>query len=147
MATLEDVPVIVPIVLALLIFFGSLSWAIQQTNAVNDSLDLFLGLMGIMEIFTQGNFLTNKDFTTYCNMARDQYPDYGFIVALVDVDTPVNRVIESKAGQPRCEHEAQSMKQARNVLVRAVPVVYQEMRSGIPYNVIKKLVVGVWKRG
>ncbi len=149
-SALEDVPVIVPIVVALLLFFSSLNFALDRVSKANNQIDLTLKALELADVFTQGTIITQNGFNASCEVAKTSFPGFGFVVAIMDIDAsirardPQQMYSSLKSKSPRCFTEPAPGKK-QTVIVKAVPVVSQEIEGGIPVNKLKKMVVMIWK--
>ncbi|HID09232.1 TPA: hypothetical protein EYP13_03305, partial [Candidatus Micrarchaeota archaeon] len=95
-SALEDVPMVVPIALALILFFSSLSWAINTVNSVNRRVDMTLAMIRIADVFAQWGVLTDETWDTSCNVIKDREKDVYFLVYLVK-PTHLNAVLNNIA--------------------------------------------------
>lgn len=147
---LEDVPMVVPITLALIVFFSSLTWAIDTVNSTNRRVDMTVATIRISDAFAQWGILTDKEWDLSCNIIKDKEKGIYFSVYLVspeDLDSFLKKgeAVDLK----RCEAPSAETPSKHNKLyVRFFPITYQS-KSGadIVDNNVCFLVVMVWPKG
>jgi len=157
---LEDVPMIVPIVLALLIFFGALSWATGVVNKTNERVDTILALIRVADAFTQWGVITDQTWDESCDAIRTKEQDVGFVACLVgpgnvkdvleDLRTPGGGLNPYACPSLSCTSPGVDRYLPRRtsyVLVRYFPVTYQVDMGGSVRNDVNFLVVAVWPKG
>lgn len=154
---LTDVSTIIPIVLALVLFFSSVVWAINRVNSLNDDIQMSLDAIRIAETFTQTSYLTRQSFLDFCDVAVTQFGSQPFVAAVL----PMNEYRKVPRGDPKSfltrVYDKAQMKCPRNlnvsttlgkaskVLVNAFPVLVQEQGGGTPRNELYVMVVGLWR--
>ena len=141
---IEDIPVIIPVVLALVIFFGSLSWTVTRMGDVDAYVDVSVKLLEIADVFVQQGVITDAVFSSYCDVAKNSFPGYGFIVAVVSMNTDIEDAL--KCSTTLCCSTG-TIPVRKRVLVRAFPVTYQMDVGGTPFNEVYKMVVATWREG
>ncbi len=154
-SALEDVPVIVPIVIALLLFFGALGYTMDRVNSANESIDLTLKLLELSDLFTQGTIITDDSFSSACQVAETSFPGFGYAVGIVDMDSspsgnPKDTLRIICLSSPHCVSSNYCSGfpaglERKTVIVKEFPVVYQDVGSNPPINELKKMVVMIWK--
>jgi len=151
---LSDVPTIVPIVFALVLFFSSVVWAVNRVNSLNDDIRMSLDAIRVAETFTQTAYLTLQSFQDFCDIARTQFGSQPFVVAVLPVDTyrQISRG-DPRAFLPaaydraeiRCPRNVPDLSgvlgRASKVLVNAFPVLVQKGA----HNELHVMVVGLWR--
>lgn len=158
---LEDVPMVIPIALALILFFSALSWATSTVNRTNSRIDTTLALIRVADAFSQWGVLTDSAWDKSCDSLRQREKDVYFFAYLVEPNNLQDSVRSLSAGDPvnlnpshvfngkRCISDAFSLpKRGTPLLVRYFPVTYQrDTASGSVENVVRFLVVVVWPKG
>ena len=142
---LSDVPTIVPIVFALVLFFSSVVWAINRVNSLNDDIQMSLDAIRVAETFTQTAYLTLQSFQDFCDIARTQFGSQPFVVAVLPMDTYKQisrgdpRIFLAEvynSAQMRCPRSVPDLSsvlgRAPKVLVSAFPVLVQ--KGTLPRN-------------
>ncbi len=157
---LEDVPMIVPIVLALFVFFGALGWATSAVNRTNSEVDMSLALIRVADAFAQWGVLTDDTWKTSCEAVTTKIQDVGFTVCLTSPEQ-VGNVLNSikndiKSGNQICGGMTYSCASAWSqshpprrgapLLVRYFPVVFQTSTDTSVRNDVNFMVVVVWPR-
>ncbi len=145
---LEDVTIVIPIAVAIVLFFSALAWAISTIQDTNSSVDLTLKIVDLADLFTSPGVITQGSFKQACNSAFTTVTGLGFSVYVTSADNPQpcadvqgGWVCTSRSDGSACPPQHVTS------LTRAFPVPLQESRDGLPYNDVNLLVVTVWKEG
>jgi len=144
---LEDVSIIIPIAVAIILFFSALAWAISTIQSTNATVDLSLKIVDLADVFTSPGVLTSKSFDQSCSSALTLANGYGFVVYITSPDNPatLQDVVAGSVSADVCPNPPPSVPEHASVLVRAFPIPYQTSKDGLPYNDVNLLVVAVWK--
>lgn len=153
---LSDVPTIVPIILALVLFFSSIVWAINRVNSLNDDIQMSLDLIRVAETFTQTAYITHQSFQDFCDVTKTQFGSQPFVVAVLPMETykqisrgdPKSFLVEIyNRAQMKCPKNisnlSSALSRASKVLVSAFPVLVQDIT--LPRNDLRVMVVGLWR--
>lgn len=146
---LEDVPMIIPIALALILFFSSLAWAINTVNSVNRRVDTTIATIRVADAFAQWGMLTGDSWDMSCNVIKDQEKAVYFSAHLVRPDELDDflRSFDDDLDVKRCESLHLQRPRGSDVYVRFFPVTYQEPDGGVVENKVYFLVVRTWPKG
>lgn len=148
-SALEDVPMVIPIALALILFFSSLTWAINTVNSVNRRVDTTVATIRVADAFAQWGVLTGDTWDLSCKVIRDQEKSVYFSAHLVkpdDLEDFLNS-FSDRFDLKSCESVASRKPGGSSVYVRFFPVTYQELRNGVVENKVYFLVVRTWPKG
>lgn len=160
-SALEDVPMIVPIALALIIFFASLSWAINTVNSTNRRVDMTLAIIRVADAFAQWGVLTEDTWNQSCNAIKDKEKSIYFLAYLVEPDDlddslrslryndklAPNSVNVHAYDNKRCNSVPLVVpKKVTDVYVRFFPITYQIQNNGVVENDVLFLVVVTWPK-
>ncbi|MDN5358541.1 MAG: hypothetical protein PWP76_384 [Candidatus Diapherotrites archaeon] len=154
---LEDVPMVVPIALALILFFVALSWATSTVNRTNTEVDLTLALIRVADAFAQWGVLTDSSWDTSCGTVQQKETSVYFYVYLVDpadldaslasFASSISALSAPSNAEKTCVSPgARPPVRGEDVLIRFFPVTYQNSGDVI-HNDVKFLVVAVWPKG
>ena len=155
-SALEDVPMIVPIALALILFFSSLSWAVNTVNSVNRRVDMTIAAIRVADVFAQWGVLTDDTWELSCNAIRDKEKAVYFSAHLVKPEN-LDVFLRGLKGQnpaPNNPHVLKSCMSASlkapnkftDVYVRFFPITYQNVVNGMVDNGVFFLVVRTWPK-
>ncbi len=152
---LEDVSIIIPIAVAIILFFSALAWSISTIQSTNESVDLTLKVVDIADVFTSPGVITKSSFQQACDSAVTLAEGYGFMVYVTSPDDPApadEACSWNPDTQPICKPSSlfdcstyTNLGKRTTVVTRAFPIPYQENRDGLPYNDVNLLVVTIWK--
>jgi len=142
---LEDVSIVVPIAVAIILFFAALAWAISTVQKTNGSTDLTLKLIDIADVFTSPGVLTKSAFSQLCGSAMTIASGYGFCAYITSPTSPTP--LRSASGAALHCGACDSIPKHVTVLSRAFPIPLQTQYNGLPYNDVNLLVVAVWQGG
>lgn len=150
---LEDVSIVVPMAVAIILFFSALAWAISTIQDTNASVDLTLKAVDIADVFASPGVITKSSFDQACTSAETLASGYHFVAYLTNPDNPITLEDIRGGTYPTlmCPNPATTLfspnqiPKNRTVLVRAFPIPFQESGSALPYNDVNLLVVVVWQ--
>ena len=148
--SLMDMSTIIPIVLALLLFFGSVVSAINTVSKKNRQIDLVFSLVNVVDTLTQTGVITKENFKRSVGILRSSLP-VNFYVCITDVnDDQYNNCIlradKTSTNVTKSPQDIISTLKTRSYLSFAFPVTYQVVdKNGIPFNEVKKVLVIVWQ--
>ncbi len=148
--SLMDMTTLVPIVLALLLFFGSVVSAINTVSEKNRKIDLVFSLVNVVDTLTQAGVITQDNFEDAVELLQNTLPN-GFYVCVTEVDDDqYNDCIYSASkergtGETRRPEEVLLSLKNRDYVSFSFPVTVQEDRGGVPFNDVKKMLVIVWE--
>jgi hypothetical protein len=148
---IEDVSIVIPIAVAIILFFSALAWAISTIQKTNADVDLTLKVVDIADIFTGPGVLTDRSFRQSCDSALTLAEGYGFVAYITDPNNPImidqsNHRFSSYPGLVCPANPDLTRIPARGkLIIRAFPVPFQDSSGGLPRNDVKLLVVAVWK--
>ena len=150
--SLMDMTIIVPIILALLLFFGSVVSAINTVSEKNRKIDLVFSLVNVVDTLTQAGVITQKNFGESVALLQKTLSS-GFYVCITDVNDEEYEDCELVASKEEGNIEERRPQEIINTLHNkdyvsfAFPVTVQEEKDGIPFNEVKKALVVVWEEG
>ncbi len=146
---LEDVSIVIPIAVSIILFFSALAWAISTIQNTNSSVDLTLKAVDLADVFASPGVITDKSFSSACSSAITLANGYGFLVYVTSPTHPATvSDVENRRRTPTLICPASPVPQIpkrTTVITRAFPIPYQETLAGLPYNDVNLLVVTVWK--
>lgn len=148
---LEDVSIVIPMAVAIILFFSALAWAISTIQETNASVDLTLKAVDLADLFTSPGVVTAGSFKDACDSAFTLASGYGFLVYVTSPDKPVTLEDVRNGSTPSlmCPNSGSpiNIPSHTSVITRAFPIPYQSSSGtgGLPYNDVNLLVVTVWK--
>ncbi len=142
---------VVPVAIALILFFGALSWATSHVNAVNQQVDLALALLRVADSFAQPGVVTESSFDQSCSAVKGSETSVNFAVCLVSPDNLANYLkgISSGSSGGSCVkkcYTASIPRRLPGMITNYFPVSYQVSSGSLPENDVYFLVVTVWPR-
>jgi hypothetical protein len=157
-SAIEDVPIIIPIAVALIMFFASFGWAIKTVNEANDRVDMTLSLIRVADAFSSQGVINKSLFNNICDSAKSSITDVGFLVFHATDLKKLNNLVKHhlKKGTMPCSYNTSKYPCCTNsktlssnrMLVRVFPVTYNSsVGSSVPENNVTYLVVVVWPKG
>ncbi len=143
---------IIPIVLALLIFFGSLVSAMNIVNQKNKRIDLVFSLIQIVDRVTEAGVITKNNFNEVQSVLKQTIPvNYYICITTYDDDLYTrcgngNGLVAAKQDDLKYESPQNVIKSISEEYVSAAfPVTYQVMRGKVPFNEVNRMLVIVWQ--
>ena len=145
---LMEMSTIVPVVLALLLFFGSVVSAINTVNEKNAKIDMVFSLVQIVDRLTEAGVITEERFHSVVEILRSSMP-VNFYVCVTDIrDTDYSRCsLEGSKPEGIGSAEEAERRAAGDYISATFPVTVQVDRDGVPFNEVKKILVMVWEGG
>ena len=145
---LEDVSIVVPMAVAIVLFFAALAWALNTIQGTNTSVDLTLKIVDLADVFTSPGVVTAESFDQSCKSATALMSGYGYLVYITSPDSPKS-IGDAFSGGPICSSvlSADQIPKHATVVTRAFPIPFQTTRNGLPFNEVNLLVVSVWREG
>ena len=147
--SLMDMGTIVPIVLALLLFFGSVVSAVNTVNKKNRKIDLVFSLVNVVDTLTQTGVVEENSLEQAVELLRNTLPA-SFYVCITDVNDDNYTQCTLKASKENGTGEKRDPDYVINhlntdYLAFTFPVSYQVEKDGVPYNEVNKMLVIVWQ--
>ncbi len=144
-----EMSTIVPIVLALLVFFGSVVSALNTVEKKNRQIDLVLSLIQIVDRTTEAGVLTKPRFHEAMNVVRQTLPVNFYVCVTRYNDSTYNQceLWDAKTSEYNYPSPNSVVNKLRNVdyISVAFPVTYQIEMGGVPFNEINRMLVIVWE--
>lgn len=143
---------IIPIVLALLIFFGSLVSAMNTVNQKNRRIDLVFSLIQIVDRVTEAGVITKKNFNEVQSVLKETIPVNYYICVTTYDDDQYSRcgtgrgLVAAKQDDLKYKSPQQIVGSLSGEYVSAAfPVTYQVTKDGVPFNEVNRMLVIVWQ--
>ncbi len=124
MPSLIDMGAIIPIVMALLLFFGTLVYTINTIEEKNKKMELLFALFEVSNMLTEKGVVTDEWIEKVKETLEND--DYEFCI--------------EKRGENTCEARSPTY------ISLEFPVSFQTNKDGIPFNEIRVLKVVVWPK-
>lgn len=147
---------IVPIALALILFFSSLSWAVNIVNSVNRRVDMTIAAIRVADVFAQWGVLADDTWELSCNAIKDKEKAVYFSAYLVKPENLDASLKDLGGRNPRTNNSNvlkscmsasfKSPATLTDVYVRFFPVTYQNVVNGMVNNEVFFLVVRTWPK-
>ena len=140
---------IIPIVLALLLFFGSVVSALNTVEKKNKQIDLVMSLVQVVDRITETGVLTKEQFDEATDVLKETLPA-NFFVCVTSYDDSTYRNCTMKKAKPDSwsTYTPQTLVtrlRNRDLISAAFPVTVQVNVNGVPFNEVKRMLVIVWE--
>lgn len=138
-----EMSTIVPIVLALLIFFGSVVSALNTVASKNEKIDLVFSLVQIVDRITETGVVTQKNFNDSIASLKGSLPVH-FYVCITRVGDEDYSSCGLKSDDSTTPDQI-FQKHSQDLISATFPITYQTTKDGVPFNEVNKVLVMVWK--
>lgn len=140
---LPEVMTIIPVVLALMIFFGSMVSALNKVAEKNSRTEMALTLVWIVDRLTESGVLSDERWDELESLLKENTP-MNFFICLSDIRGLGCKKVIAKGTD--ASDIGSAVKDIRGDYITATfPVSYQINKDGIPFNEVKKITVIVWQ--
>jgi len=140
---LPEVMTIIPVVLALLIFFSSMVTALNKVTEKNKKTELTLTLVWIVDRLTESGVLSDERWDEIEELLKDNTTS-NFFVCLSEVEGGSCLRTMGK-GVDATNIGGVVGKIKGDYVTATFPVSYQINKGGVPFNDVKKITVIVWQ--